>query len=89
MSTKPFSAAIKRRSKEEERGRQGRRRRGMEKMLGRNGKGKREKDCLQAHGAMQSGRVVRKWGERGKGSHVKEVSARHVKCGGKQGRACR
>ena len=80
MSTKPFSAAIKRRSKEEERGRQGRRRRGMERMLGRNGKGKREKDCLQAHGAMQSGRVVRKKrGEREKGSHVKEVSARHVK----------
>ena len=28
---------------------------------------------------MRSGRVVRKWGEREKGSHVEEVSTRHVK----------
>ena len=37
-------------------------------------------DWLLAHGAMQSGRVVRKRGEREKGSHVREVSERHVKC---------
>ena len=42
--------------------------------------GKGVNDGLQAHGAMQSGRVVRKWGEREKSSHVKEVSARRRTC---------
>jgi hypothetical protein len=46
---------------------------GVSRMLGRELAGKK-KDWLLAHGAMRSGRVVGKWGETEKGSHVKEAS---------------
>jgi hypothetical protein len=42
-------------------------------MLGKEVAGKK-KDSLIAHGPIRIGRVVRKWGETQKGSHVMEVS---------------